>query len=255
MPRRFALGLSASCVLLLVALVVARRVLRPLRRRDRESRDGPAPDARSFLRRRSRPARLALFRARRRRAVPPEMREIPAATDDVAFLRSLAPPSSKVRGTRSSSVRFRRGGPLRGAYRLGDGLVVLDLAPPALRDRRRTEGPPVPGDVTGPALGDRLARGAGRRAGAPHHGREERPGRREGGARRGRGAGRDARRASRPGPSAPSRPRPRRSGTAARRGRPHARSVRAPRDVSLLPTPSPPPTPTRERPARGPTST
>ena len=63
-------------------------------------------------------------------ALHPESRDVPAASDDVAFLRSVA--SGVVEGPRSEDLvsPFPDGWTLRGAYLLRDGVAVLDLAPP-----------------------------------------------------------------------------------------------------------------------------
>ncbi len=60
-----------------------------------------------------------------------EAREVPAAIDDVAFLRRLG--AEVMAGPRHPSLLrpFPEGWTLRAAYRLADGLAVLDLAPPA----------------------------------------------------------------------------------------------------------------------------
>jgi len=110
MPRRFALGLIGLLVLLLAVLFVARRVAAPVAGRPGETRQvsalptpvvppTPIPGRRVSLF--FEPKEGELFRA--------EMREIPAATDDVAFLRTLA--AAVLDGTRIVSVRSRKGGP------------------------------------------------------------------------------------------------------------------------------------------------
>ena len=74
----------------------------------------------------------------------PEAREVPAAVDDVAFLRSLA--AAVLEGPRHPALLkpFPDGWTLRAAFRLADGLAVLDLAPPA---------PPVPSPEPTPGDG------------------------------------------------------------------------------------------------------
>jgi hypothetical protein len=63
-------------------------------------------------------------------ALHPESRDVPAASDDVAFLRALA--AGVVEGPRSEDLLrpLPDGWTLRGAYLLRDGVAVLDLAPP-----------------------------------------------------------------------------------------------------------------------------
>jgi hypothetical protein len=60
----------------------------------------------------------------------PESRDVPAASDDVAFVRAVA--AGVVEGPRSEDLvrPFPDGWTLRGAYLLRDGVAVLDLAPP-----------------------------------------------------------------------------------------------------------------------------
>ncbi|MBK9968918.1 MAG: hypothetical protein IPP07_30395 [Holophagales bacterium] len=72
----------------------------------------------------------------------PEAREVPAAVDDVAFLRSLA--AAVLDGPRHPALLkpFPDGWTLRAAFRLADGLAVLDLAPPV---------PPTPTPTPGPS--------------------------------------------------------------------------------------------------------
>jgi len=135
MPRRFALGLLALLVLLLLGLIVGRRVHEERQRKQVSARPTPTrtiPPPPTPI-----PARLVaiwfesvedgLFRG--------EAREVPAAIDDVAFLRRLG--AEVLAGPRHPSLLrpFPEGWTLRAAYRLADGLAVLDLAPP---------GPPEP---------------------------------------------------------------------------------------------------------------
>lgn len=144
MPRRFALALLALLVLLLVGLFLGRRVHEARRQKlgaaaPRPTRTIPPPPTPI-------PARLVsiwfetaedgLFRG--------EAREVPAALDDVAFLRSLG--AAVLAGPRHPALLrpFPEGWTLRAAYRLADGLAVLDLAPPA---------PPTPAPTETPAEG------------------------------------------------------------------------------------------------------
>lgn len=145
MPRRFALGLIGLLVLLLAALLVARRLATPLAAPPGEARRAstlptpvvpptPIPGRRVSL----------FFEPREGELFRSEIREIPAAADDVAFLRNLA--AAVLDGPRHPDLLrpFPEGWTVRGAYRLQGGLVVVDLAPPAPVMTAGTEGPPVP---------------------------------------------------------------------------------------------------------------
>lgn len=131
MPRRFAFALLALLVLLLLGLLVGRRV-HEARRRDRAAampsptRTMPPPPTPI-------PARLATiwFESAEDGMFRGEVREVPAAIDDVAFLRRLG--AEVMSGPRHPSLLrpFPEGWSLRAAYRLADGIAVLDLAPPA----------------------------------------------------------------------------------------------------------------------------
>jgi len=152
MPRRFALGLLALLVLLLVGLLAGRRILSP-------SGPGiygvaptptarptpvapPTPIASQRVSLWFEPAEGELFRA--------ENRELPAASDEIAFLRALG--AAVLEGPRRPELLrpFPEGWTLRGAYRLRDGLVVLDLQPPVPGGAGATEGPPAPEVSLGP---------------------------------------------------------------------------------------------------------
>ncbi len=149
MPRRLALGLVALLVLLLAGLFAARRLAPTADSGHGGARrpvvlpptpvvpPTPIPGRRVSLW--FEPKEGDLFRA--------EMREIPAAADDVAFLRSLA--SAVLDGPRHPDLLrpFPDGWTVRGAYRLRTGLVVVDLAPPAppaAQAAGGVEGPPAP---------------------------------------------------------------------------------------------------------------
>lgn len=131
MPRRFALALLALLVLLLGGLLVGRRV-HEARQRGRvaalptPTRTIPPPPTPI-------PARLVTiwFESAEDGLFRGEAREVPAAIDDVAFLRRLG--AEVMAGPRHPSLLrpFPEGWTLRAAYRLADGLAVLDLAPPA----------------------------------------------------------------------------------------------------------------------------
>ncbi len=145
MPRRFAIGLIGLLVLLLAALLVARRLSTAGTARPAEARrvsvpptpvvpPTPIPGRRVSLW--FEPKEGELFRA--------EMREIPTAADDVAFLRELA--AAVLEGPRHPDLLrpFPEGWGVRGASRLPGGLIVVDLAPPAPVTVAGAEGPPVP---------------------------------------------------------------------------------------------------------------
>ena len=152
MPRRFALGLVALLVLLLLGLLAGRRVLSPYG--SVKAGAVPTPTARPTPiapptpiagQRVSlwfEPVEGELFRA--------EERELPAAADEIAFLRALG--SAVLDGPRRPELLrpFPEGWTLRGAYRLRDGLVVLDLQPPVRGGTGGIEGPPAPETALGP---------------------------------------------------------------------------------------------------------
>ncbi|MBK8594397.1 MAG: GerMN domain-containing protein [Holophagales bacterium] len=131
MPRRFALALLALLVLLLLGLLAGRRVHEERQRRRVAARPTPTrtvPPPPTPI-----PARLVSiwFENAEDGYFHPEAREVPAAVDDVAFLRSLA--AAVLEGPRHPALQrpFPDGWTLRAAFRLADGLAVLDLAPPA----------------------------------------------------------------------------------------------------------------------------
>lgn len=153
MPRRFALGLVGLLLLLLLAFLAARRLLSPAPARPGAA--APTPTARPTpvvpptpmaTQRVSlwfEPKEGELFRA--------EAREIPAAADEIALLRALA--AAVLDGPRHPDLLrpFPEGWALRGAYRLRDGLVVLDLMPPVPEPGPGAEGPPAPEAALGPS--------------------------------------------------------------------------------------------------------
>jgi hypothetical protein len=131
MPRRFALALLALLILLLLGLLAGRRVHEARQRRQVAARPTPTrtiPPPPTPI-----PARLVSiwFESAEDGLFHPEAREVPAAVDDVAFLRSLA--AAVLEGPRHPALLkpFPDGWTLRAAFRLADGLAVLDLAPPA----------------------------------------------------------------------------------------------------------------------------
>ena len=130
MPRRFALALLALLILLLLGLLVGRRIQEARQKRQVAARPTPTrtiPPPPTPI-----PARLVSiwFGSAEDDFFHPEAREVPAAVDDVAFLRSLA--SAVLEGPRHPALLkpFPDGWKLRAAFRLADGLAVLDLAPP-----------------------------------------------------------------------------------------------------------------------------
>jgi hypothetical protein len=142
--RRFALALVAVLALLLGAFLVLRSVKAP--------RPGPAaappPRPTAVIPPTPIPARnVTLFFESKEGdgALHPEARDVPAATDDVAFLRSVA--AGVVEGPRSADLvrPFPEGWTLRGAYLLRDGVAVLDVAPPraAPTPEDAAQGPPA----------------------------------------------------------------------------------------------------------------
>jgi len=151
MPRRFALGLLALLVFLLLALLLGRRILSPSAT---AGAPAPTPTARPtpFVP----PTPIAeqrvsvYFPAREGELLRAEARRIPASTDEIAVLRALA--SAVLDGPRSPDLLrpFPEGWTLRGAFRLRDGLVVLDLSPPGAGTGAPVEGPPAPEASLGP---------------------------------------------------------------------------------------------------------
>ena len=142
MPRRFALALVVLLLLLLLALLLGRRVRGP----------SPAAPAVPTLKPTAVipptpiPARKVslYFESPADDLLHPEARDVAAAVDDVAFLRSVA--AAVIDGPRRPELvrPFPEGWSLRGAYLLRDGIAVVDLAPPPLAAPRE------PGTPVGP---------------------------------------------------------------------------------------------------------
>ncbi len=131
MPRRFALALLALLVLLLLGLLAGRKVHESRQKRRVASQPVPTrpiPPPPTPI-----PARLAAiwFESAADGMFRGEVREVPAAVDDVALLRRLG--AEVLAGPRHPDLLrpFPDGWTLRAAYRLANGLAVLDLAPPA----------------------------------------------------------------------------------------------------------------------------
>lgn len=155
MPRRFALALLALLVLLLLGLIVGRRVQEARQKRQVAALPTPTrtiPPPPTPI-----PARLVSiwFESAEDERFHPEAREVPAAVDDVAFLRSLG--AAVLEGPRHPALLkpFPDGWTLRAAFRLADGLAVLDLGPPAPVPAATPSPEPSP---TGPA-GRKAAQG------------------------------------------------------------------------------------------------
>ena len=142
MPRRFALALLALLILLLLGLLAGRHVQESRQKRQVAARPTPTrtiPPPPTPI-----PARLVSiwFESADDGLFHPEAREVPAAVDDVAFLRSLA--TAVLEGPRHPALLkpFPDGWTLRAAFRLADGIAVLDLAPPAPPTPAPTPEPP-----------------------------------------------------------------------------------------------------------------
>ena len=131
MPRRFALALLALLVLLLLGLLAGRKVHES--RQKRRVANQPMPTRTIPPPPTPIPARLAAiwFESAADGMFRGEVREVPAAVDDVALLRRLG--AEVLAGPRHPDLLppFPEGWTLRAAYRLANGLAVLDLAPPA----------------------------------------------------------------------------------------------------------------------------
>lgn len=132
MQRRFAVVLLLVLVLMLLALLVGRRVAS--RRSGLGGRLAAVPTARptSVVPPTPIPARRisVWFESPSDERLHPEARDVPISPDDVAFLRLVA--RAVLEGPRRPDLLrpFPEGWSLRAAYRLKDGLAILDLAPP-----------------------------------------------------------------------------------------------------------------------------
>ena len=146
MARRFALALVAILALLLGAFLVMRSVKAP----KAGAPPAPAPRPTAIAPPTPIPARnvTLFFESKEGDGVlHPEARDVPVATDDVAFLRSVA--AGVVEGPRSADLvrPFPEGWTLRGAYLLRDGVAVLDVAPPRAPAPPEADGPGTPEPV------------------------------------------------------------------------------------------------------------
>jgi hypothetical protein len=142
--RRFALALVATLALLLGAFLV----MRSLRAPRAGAPAAPAPRPTAVVPPTPIPARnvTLFFESKAGDGVlHPEARDVPAASDDVAFLRSVA--SGVVEGPRSEDLMppFPDGWTLRGAYLLRDGVAVLDLSPARVPTPPDEPAPGTPG--------------------------------------------------------------------------------------------------------------
>lgn len=150
MARRFALALVAILALLLGAFAALRRWQSPRP----GSPAAPAPRPTAVVPPTPIPARNVTLWFESRSgdgSLHPEARDVSTASDDVAFLRSVA--GAVVEGPRSEDLMppFPEGWTLRGAYLLRDGVAVLDLAPP--RPHAPADAAPAepPGETPTPA--------------------------------------------------------------------------------------------------------
>ena len=144
MARRFALALVAILALLLGAFLV----MRSLRAPKPGAAPALAPRPTAVVPPTPIPARnvtLWFESTAGDGVLHPESRDVPAASDDVAFLRSVA--AAVVEGPRSPDLvpPFPDGWTLRGAYLLRDGVAVLDLAPPRVPSPPETAPAAAPG--------------------------------------------------------------------------------------------------------------
>lgn len=133
MPRRFALLLLALLLLLLVAFLAGRRLAGGFGRGRPSLSAVPTPRPTAPIPPTPiPPRRVALwFEGEEDGLLHPEARDLPAASDAVALLRAVA--SAILEGPRRPGLLrpFPEGWRIRAAYRMKDGLAVLDLAPPA----------------------------------------------------------------------------------------------------------------------------
>lgn len=145
MPRRFALALLALLVLLLVALWGARAVTE--RRTTRRpvsavptARPTPVVPPTPIP-----PQRVALyFESGEDEKLHPEARDIPASADSVSLVRAIA--TAVLDGPRRPDLLrpFPEGWTLRAAFRMKDGLAIVDLAAPPAPPPAEGEAPSGP---------------------------------------------------------------------------------------------------------------
>lgn len=145
MPRRFAFLLLGILLSVLLALLVARTL-----KTGREAavpRGTPTPVPTPVVPPTPIPPRrvVLFFESAEDGKLHPEARDVDASADAVALLRSVA--GAVLEGPQREGLLrpFPHGWSLRAAFRMADGLAVLDLAtPPEL------EGPPSPLQAPGP---------------------------------------------------------------------------------------------------------
>lgn len=148
MPRRFALTLLGLLVVLLVGLLAGRTWLSPRPARPSKAMPTlkptpvvpPTPIP---------PRRIALyFESLDDEKLRPEARDIPATADDIGFLKAVA--REVLEGPRHPALLrpFPEGWTVRAAFRLANGIAVVDLAYPEEARAAELEGPPVPGTPT-----------------------------------------------------------------------------------------------------------
>lgn len=130
MPRRFAIVLLLLLVLLLVGLVVALRLApRGPAERPAATRTNPTPRVPPTP---IPPRRVTLyFESAADEKLHPEARDLASARDDGALVAAVA--GAVLEGPRRADLLkpFPDGWQVRAAYRLKDGIAVLDLAPAA----------------------------------------------------------------------------------------------------------------------------
>jgi Sporulation and spore germination len=129
MPRRFALALVVLLFLLLSALLLGRRMRAPS---PAAAAAVPTLKPTAVIPPTPIPARQVslYFESPADDRLHPEARDVPAAVDDVALLRSVA--AAVMEGPRRQELvrPFPEGWSLRGAYLLREGIAVIDLSPP-----------------------------------------------------------------------------------------------------------------------------
>ena len=141
MPRRFALLLVA----LLLSLVGALFLARYLRGRS-PRREGvaavPTPAPTPVAPPTPIPARRVVlyFESPADGRLHPEVRDLPVMADDIALLRAVG--AAVLEGPRDPDLLspFPQGWRLRAAFRLKDGIAVLDLEPPGAKKDERPQG-------------------------------------------------------------------------------------------------------------------
>ena len=141
MPRRFALLLVALLVALVGALFLARH-FRGRAPRLESGTSAPAPVPTPVIPPTPIPARRVVlyFESTADGRLHPETRDLPVMTDDIALLRAVG--AAVLEGPRTPDLLapFPEGWRLRAAFRLTEGLAVLDLEPPQEKKADRPPG-------------------------------------------------------------------------------------------------------------------